>query len=230
MCGRFTLRITSAELAKFFELLREPQWKPRYNIAPTQPVGVIRRSADGRDCQLMHWGLIPSWAKDPKMGARMINARGETVATKPSFRAAFRRRRCLIPADGFYEWRKTGGRTKQPYHILMRDERPFAFAGLWERWTSEDGSELESCTIITTEPNDLLSELHDRMPVILAADDYDAWMNSENEETDELQGLLRPFPADKMKFYAIDTTVNSPRNDSPACIEPADVQGTLFQD
>lgn len=229
MCGRFTLRITSSELAKFFELLREPPWKPRYNIAPTQPVGVIRPSTEGRDFRLMHWGLIPSWAKDAKLGARMINARGESVATKPSFRSAFRRRRCLIPADGFYEWKKTGGRTKQPFYVLMRDEKPFAFAGLWERWTSDDGSELESCTIITTEPNELLSELHDRMPVVLAADDYDAWMNPGNEETGELERFLRPYPAERMKFYPIDTTVNNPQNDNPSCIEPAGEQGTLFE-
>ncbi len=223
MCGRFNLRTPAVELAEIFELLRTPELPPRFNIAPTQPVAVVRQVEAGRELSLLHWGLIPGWAKDPSMGARMINARSETVATKPSFRAAFKRRRCLIPADGFYEWKKTGGRTKQPFHIGMRDERPFAFAGLWEHWTGADGTAIESCTIITTEANDLLADVHDRMPVILTADDYTRWLDPKRDDKDELQSLLIPYPPDEMKAYPVGTIVNNPRNETPECIEPVEV-------
>lgn len=168
MCGRFTLRVPAAELVEIFRLLRRPDVQPRYNIAPTQPVAVVRRIDRGRELSMLRWGLVPSWAKDPKIGARMINARAETVATKPAFRTALRRRRCLVPADGFYEWAKSAGGTKQPHYITRRDGRPFAFAGLWESWDGPDGSSIESCTIVTTEANDLVGRIHDRMPVILS--------------------------------------------------------------
>ena len=228
MCGRFNLRLPSAQLAEIFHLLRAPDFLPRYNIAPTQPVAAIRTEDGQRELALLHWGLIPSWAKDPKMGARMINARAETVAEKPSFRSAFRRHRCLIPASGFYEWKQTDSRVKQPYHIAMRDDRAFAFAGLWEHWNGNDGSEIESCTIITTEANEFLKEIHDRMPVILHADDHDRWLDPKNENKTELLSLLTPYPAEEMRADTISTLVNNVRNDSPECLAPVNVQTSLF--
>jgi putative SOS response-associated peptidase YedK len=228
MCGRFNLHTSPAELAEIFDLLRMPELEPRYNIAPTQPVLGIVAAEAGREGRLFHWGLIPSWAKDPKLGGRMINARAETVATKPAFRAAFKRRRCLIPADGFYERKQTGGRTKQPMHIGRRDGRPFAFAGLWERWGGADGSEIESCTIVTTDANALLAEIHDRMPVILPERAYAVWLDREVDDREVLEGLLGPCPADELRAYPVATLVNSPKNDVPACLEPVGEQGTLF--
>jgi putative SOS response-associated peptidase YedK len=217
-------------MVELFQLLRLPELQPRYNIAPTQPVAVIRQRGSARELSLMRWGLIPSWAKDPAIGSRMINARAETVATKPSFRAAFKRRRCLIPADGFYEWQKRDGRTKQPFYIGLKDEQPFAFAGLWESWTAADGSEIESCTVITTAANDLLRELHDRMPVILDEDDYPRWLDPKPVSADNLQSLLHPFPSERMRFYPVNTVVNSPQNEVPQCIQRAGTQGTLFEE
>ena len=222
MCGRFNLQTPAADLVKFFDLLRTPGLQPRFNIAPTQPTLVIRRTDTGRSPDLLHWGLIPSWSKDPKIGSRMINARGETVAEKPSFRAAFKRRRCLIPASGFYEWKKNGA-TKQPYHIGMQNDQLFAFAGLWEYWKGADDSVIESCTIITTEANQLLADLHDRMPVILYSEDYDCWLDSENDDKDELQSLLVPHDPDAMVFYPVSTIVNNPRNEVPDCVEPISI-------
>ncbi len=219
MCGRFNLRTPATDLVKFFDLPRSPPLQPRYNIAPTQPALVIRQVDGSRRAELMHWGLIPSWSKDSKIGSRMINARGETVAVKPSFRAAFKRRRCLIPTNGFYEWKKTGGKSKQPYHIGMQDGQLFAFAGLWEHWEGADGSAINSCTIITTEANQLLADLHDRMPVILDSEDYVRWLDPENEDKDELQSLLVPHDPDVMSTYPISTIVNNPRNEVPDCIE-----------
>jgi putative SOS response-associated peptidase YedK len=167
MCGRFTLRTPARDMVEIFELLREPDLTPRFNIAPTQQVLVVRPDNKAREWTSMRWGLVPSWARESKSGPPMINARAETIATKPAFRTAFKKRRCLIPADGFYEWQKTGGKTKVPHYIRLADDRPFAFAGLWESRRVEDDSRLESCTIITCEPNTLMAELHDRMPVIL---------------------------------------------------------------
>jgi putative SOS response-associated peptidase YedK len=166
---------------------------------------------------MVRWGLIPSWAKDEKMGARMINARGETVAEKPSFRSAVKTRRCLIPADGFYEWVRTG-EGKQPHFIHFADARPFAFAGLWERWTKGGGEPLDTCTIITTSPNELIEDLHDRMPVILPADRYTEWLEPSPLNPDRLQELLVPHPAEGMEAYPVSTFVNKPANDGPECI------------
>ncbi len=224
MCGRFTLSSPGEVLAELFELVEMPEITPRYNIAPTQPVVAVHASEGaGRHCEMMHWGLIPSWADDPAIGARMINARAETVATKPSFRSAFRQRRCLVVADGFYEWQKLE-RRKQPHHIRLRDGRPFAFAGLWENWESGDRASVpasvRSCTIITTEPNELVAPLHNRMPVILHTRDYSVWLASEAKQFDTLGRLLRPYPADEMEASPVSTRVNKPSNDSPECIEP----------
>jgi putative SOS response-associated peptidase YedK len=168
---------------------------------------------------MLRWGPIPSWAKDANIGNRLINARADTVAAKPSFRSAFKRRRCLVPADGFYEW-KRDGKVKQPFFIHRKDEEPFAFAGLWERWENpEDGKEVQSCSLITTEANELMAPIHDRMPVILAESAYDRWLDLD-EPVSDLQSLLKPFPANELAAYPISTYVNSPKNQGPKCIEP----------
>lgn len=219
MCGRFTLRTPMAVLAEQFRLTVVEPIAPRYNIAPTQQVAAVRTAAETVDRELAHlrWGLIPSWARDRVIGNRMINARAETVAEKPSFRSAFRRRRCLVLADGYYEWRKVG-RAKQPYYFHMTGDGPFAFAGLWERW--EKGDEpIESCTIITTAANRLAREVHDRMPVILSPADCDLWLDR-SAQTAELAGLLRPYDAGQLTSHEVATLVNSPKNDDPKCVEP----------
>jgi putative SOS response-associated peptidase YedK len=218
MCGRFTLRTPATDLVEVFELLREPELSPRYNIAPTTRVAVVRQVGKARELSLMRWGLVPSWSKDPKSGPPLINARAETIATKRAFRSAFKRRRCLIPADGFYEWQKTDARNKIPHYIRMAKDRPFGFAGLWETWHGADASELESCTIITTEANDVLRPLHDRMPVILPDEEYATWLDPKNEDVPALEELLRPYLAAETSAFPISTLVNSPRNDSPECI------------
>lgn len=223
MCGRFALLTPGDTLLATFEVDATPlditQLIPRYNIAPTQPVLAVRQSAHGeqRELTFFRWGLIPSWAQDMKMGARLINARSETVAEKPAFRAAFKRRRCLIPADGFYEWQKLNGR-KQPLYIYLRRERPFALAGLWETWRAPDGGELDTCTILTTTPNELMEPIHNRMPVILHPEDFDDWLHP-GQKPDTALHLLRPYPAAEMAAYPVSTHVNNPANDDPMCIE-----------
>lgn len=221
MCGRFTLTHPDQDLALQFDLPEIPDLQPRYNIAPTQPVAAVRVAPESavRELALLHWGLIPFWAKDPKIGSRMINARSETAAEKPAFRAAFRRRRCLVVADGFYEWQKLNG-GKQPFYIRLHDGKPFAFAGLWEHWEGPDGAVIESCTLLTTEPNDVIRPLHNRMPVILQARDYDLWLDPEVQQAEQLQPLLGPYLPGGMEAYPVSRWVNSPRNDDPRCIEP----------
>ena len=221
MCGRFTLFAPGNELARMFGVDAVPQVEPRYNIAPSQPVMSVRISPErgGREFSPLRFGLIPSWAKDPSIGDRMINARAETVAVKPSFRSAIRRRRCLVPADGFYEWQRAPGR-KQPYYIRFRDGRPFAIASLWERWEGPDGSAVESCALITTAANDAISPMHDRMPVILASKDFDPWLDPSVPADDAILSLLRPFPADGMTAFPVGLQVNNPNVDRPSCIEP----------
>jgi putative SOS response-associated peptidase YedK len=221
MCGRFTLTLEPGELREAFPGVDIPEGiTPRYNIAPSQPVAVIPN--DGKNkLDFFLWGLIPSWAKDAAIGNRMINARAETLAEKPSFRAAYRRRRCLVLADGFYEWRKEpGNKPKTPMYIQMESKEPFAFAGLWEIWHSPDGSEVRSCNIITTEPNGLLKQIHNRMPVILPREAYELWTAPEEKDPSELDGLLVPFPAPEMMAYPVSRTVNSPANDGPELIAP----------
>ena len=219
MCGRFTLTTNLGAIAKRFGVARFlEEVGPRYNIAPTQTVIVV--SADGaRHLTEMRWGLIPSWAKDPAIGNRMINARAETVATKPAFRAALRKRRCLILADGFYEWQPVG-RRKQPVYITLKTREPFSFAGLWESWTSPDREEMKTCTIITTEANELLKPIHDRMPVILVKDAEAIWLDPTMQEPERLLSHLKPYPSDEMEVYPVSAKVNSPANDGPGCIQP----------
>jgi len=220
MCGRFALFALGQEVAEQFGVLIDHDLEPRYNIAPTQPVAAVRLAANSgeREFTYVHWGLIPSWAKDPKIGSRMINARSETAAEKPSFRAAFKRRRCLIPASGFYEWQKLSDR-KQPTFIHGADGRLLGLAGLWEVWHSSDGSVVESCTILTTQPNELMAPIHNRMPVIIAPEDYSMWLDPDPQPQDALH-LMRPYGSAEMNAYAVSTAVNSPRNDFAACIEP----------
>jgi putative SOS response-associated peptidase YedK len=223
MCGRFTLRAPASVVAEQFSLFDMPPFAPRFNIAPSQPVAVVRLDPEApeptRQVVWLRWGLIPGWADDPAIGNRLINARAETAAAKPAFRAAFRRRRCLVAADGFYEWQKTGGR-KQPFFIHRRDDRPFGFAGLWESWEGPDHSAVESCTLLTTEANPLLRTIHDRMPVILPAEQYDRWLDP-SQRPEQLQPLLAPWPDGDLDAYPVGTVVNSPASDDPRCIEPA---------
>ncbi|MBD1935241.1 MULTISPECIES: SOS response-associated peptidase [Cyanophyceae] len=219
MCGRFSQSKSAETIAQVFQVNNVPPLTPRYNIAPTQQIQTILQNAEEsqREFQMLHWGLIPSWAKDPKMGARMINARAETVTEKPSFRAAFKQRRCLILADGFYEWQQQE-KKKQPFYFRMNDENPFAFAGLWEHWKSDDGEVINSCTILTTEPNDLMRPIHNRMPVIIDPKDYDLWLDTEVKKPELLQPLLHPYSAEEMTAYPVSTKVNKPVNDSAELI------------
>src|SRR6266852_9641821 len=221
MCGRFTLKTPVERLSEKFQFPKIIPLKPRYNIAPSQPVAVVRLLPDDSDRKLamLRWGLIPPWIKDPTSGAQPINAKSETVAEKPMFREAFKRRRCLVPADGFYEWKQEGGR-KRPVYIRMKDGEPFAFAGLWERWVGEEDEFIESCTILTTEPNDLLEPIHNRMPVILDSKDYDLWLDPDVQQPDKLRPLLRPYPPEPMTFYQVNLRVNSPKHDDQLCLEP----------
>jgi len=221
MCGRFTLTVDPAELKEYFDGYIFPtQFAPRFNIAPTQPVLAIPNDAKNK-ADFFLWGLIPSWSKDPAIANKLINARGETLAEKPSFRGGFKYKRCLIPADGFYEWQvRAGEKTKTPYFIHMKDRLPFAFAGLWDEWHSPDGASLRTCTIITTEPNELMSTLHNRMPVILDPRDYEQWLDAAPQAPDKLQPLIRPFPADRMSAYPVSTMVNKPGHDRPELVVP----------
>ncbi|NJN14993.1 MAG: SOS response-associated peptidase [Oscillochloris sp.] len=221
MCGRYTLAISGEQAQQQFALPTTPTLAPRYNIAPTQSVAVVRAAEQRRDLALLRWGLIPGWAKDAAIGARMINARGETVAEKPAFKHAMRRRRCLIPADGFYEWQATA-EGKQPIYFQMADGTPFAFAGLWEQWRGPDGP-VESCTIITTSANELVHPVHDRMPVIVAPDDYVRWLAPELDDAAAVADLIKPFPADRMQSYMVSKAVNQVRNNGPELIAPAGV-------
>ena len=222
MCGRFTLTVDTAELQEAFSGFQFPvQVGPRYNIAPSQPVLVLAN--DGKNtADFFVWGLIPGWAKDPTIGARMINARGETLGEKPSFRGPYRYKRCLIPADGFYEWRQEpGAKLKTPHYIHMKNAQPFAFAGLWDEWLGPDGSQVKSCTIITTAPNALVAGIHERMPVILRREDYAAWLTPEARQPDELNRLLAAYPAEEMEAYPVSRLVNQARLDAPEMVRPA---------
>jgi putative SOS response-associated peptidase YedK len=220
MCGRFTLSINPDELQEQFGLSAPPpaELAPRYNIAPSQAVAVVANTPE-RVLELFQWGLIPSWAKDPKIGNRLINARAETLAEKPAFRTALKRRRCLVVADGFYEWKKDG-QAKTPILLKMKDDRPFAFAGLWEVWQPPDGSLLRTCTIITTEPNALVAGIHNRMPAILPPDAYDAWLQPGDVRPQDVLPLLGPFDAAQMRAVPVSTRVNNPAFDSPECVLP----------
>jgi len=221
MCGRFTLFEADTVLSREFGVSDIPPGSPRYNISPSQPVAAVRvpPAGRGRELVLLRWGLIPSWSKDPAIGNRLINARAETVREKPSFRNAFRRHRCLIPASGFYEWQRQE-RGKQPFFIRMRDARPFAFAGLWDRWESPDKGVIETCTILTTAANAVLVPIHDRMPVILPPAEYARWLDPTLPDTDSLAPLLVPYPPEDMLAFPVSPRVNVPTVDDEKCIAP----------
>ncbi len=207
---------------KVFGVSRDDfEWEPRFNIAPTQLVPTVRQDVrePTRHLSTMRWGLIPSWAKDPSVGSKMINAKSETAASKPAFSDALKKRRCLIPADGFYEWQKTA-KTKQPFCFTLSDDSVFAFAGIWDRWRDAEGRVLETCSILTTTPNAVTAGVHDRMPVILRSDDYDLWLDPGFQKVDEILPLLRPFDAAMMKKYPVSTRVNSVINDDSQCADP----------
>jgi len=222
MCGRFTLTVDPAELKDAFTDFKFPgRFAPRFNIAPTQPVLAIPNDGKGK-ADFFMWGLIPSWAKDPSMGNRLINARGETLAKKPAFRGGYKYKRCLILANGFYEWKsQPGTKTKTPYFIHLKSGEVFAFAGLWDEWHSSDGSTIRSCSIVTTVPNSLMSTIHNRMPVILQPSDYTEWLDTTPRTPESLTHLIQPFSAELMDAYPVSTLVNSPANDHAECISPS---------
>jgi putative SOS response-associated peptidase YedK len=221
MCGRFVLMSPGKSLASHFRLAEEPELEPRYNIAPTQSVPVIKNKpgALSRELKLFRWGLVPFWAKDASIGARIINARSESVAEKPAFRTPFKNRRCLVPADGFYEWKRSG-RLKQPYFFHMADGRVFAFAGLWDHWVGPDDRTIESVTLLTAEANELVAPVHERMPVILAEQDYDLWLDTTVKKPELLKPLLRAYPAGDMHRYPVSSRVNKPDGSGADLIEP----------
>ena len=220
MCGRFSLGGT-VRVGQLFDLPNWPETPPRYNIAPGQDVPAVIRNREtaARESRLFRWGLVPFWAKDPTIGNRLINARAETVAAKPAFRRPLRERRCLILADGFYEWEQCG-RRKQPWYIRMRDSRPFAFAGLWDRWQLASDEPIETCAIVTTEPNEVIGRVHNRMPAILSPEAYGLWLDPTFQDVEGVQAVLRPFPAEEMVAFPVGTQVNSPVHDSPDLIVP----------
>jgi putative SOS response-associated peptidase YedK len=223
MCGRYTLTSSGEDLALAFDLSELPLVVPRYNMAPTQEAAVVRvTEPDGpRRLDPLKWGLIPYWAKEASIGNRMINARAESVAEKPAYRWSFKKKRCLVAADGFYEWKKEG-KAKQPYLIHRKDGKPFAFAGLWSTWKNpeQDGKTVETFTILTTAANDLLRPLHDRMPVILGPESFDLWVDPRMEDAAKLQPLLVPHAVDGFEAFPVSRAVNSPANDIAGCIEP----------
>lgn len=222
MCGRYTLSTPSDDIALLFDISELMPLPPRYNLAPTQEAAVVRVKESGgpRRLDLLKWGLIPYWAKEASIGNRMINARSESVAEKPAYRTSFKNKRCLIPADGFYEWKKEG-KLKQPFLIRRKDAKPFAFAGLWSIWRDPERSQpVETFTILTTDANDLMRPLHDRMPVIVDRDNFDLWLDPKVGDAAQLQSLLVPHSPDDFEAFPVSRVVNSPANDLPNCIEP----------
>ena len=224
MCGRYALKAPSSELASRFKLDEVVDVAPRYNIAPGTDIPTIRRSPEGkRVMHLLRWGLVPHWAKDPSIGAKLSNARGETVADKPSFRDAFQRRRCLVPADGFYEW-KTEDKQKQPYYFSLKSGEPFALGGVWESWRAPNGDILRTCCLITTGPNEIMLPVHDRMPVIVSPNDYEAWLTG---EVGDALGLVRPYRTDEMQAWAVSRRVSRSGEEGADLVWPAGDEHTV---
>jgi len=219
MCGRYTIIASPEALRALFRYEEQPNFPPRYNVAPTQPIAIVRLVDGKRHFALVRWGLLPSWVKDPKTFTLLINARGETAAEKPAFRAAMKRRRCLIPADGFYEWQAVGNR-KRPFYVRAKSGAPLAFAGLWETWTGPNGEELETAAIVTTRANRTLSPIHDRMPVIVPPEAFDLWLDGATVDATTAAALIAPAPEDLLVAYEISTAVNRTANDNPKLLEP----------
>lgn len=219
MCGRYTVTSAPEAIRALFRYEERPNFPPRYNIAPTQPIAIVRLIDGQRQFALVRWGLLPSWVKDPKTFSLLINARGESVSTKPAFRAAMKRRRCLIPADGFYEWKPVGGR-KQPYYVRAKSGEPIAFAGLWETWTGPNGEELDTAAIVTTGANRTLLPIHDRMPVIVPQDAFDLWLNTDEVDARTAEAVIHPAPDNLLEAYPVSTAVNRTANDNPKLLEP----------
>jgi len=223
MCGRFTTTFEFSDIRVRWNLDRDlPKYTPRFNIAPEQispTIPIVVRHRGGNECRLMHWGLIPHWAADPSIGNRMINARAETLTELPSFKSLVNGGRCIIPADGFYEWRKEGKR-KVPMWIHLKSKEPFAFAGLWDVWRKPDGKRVESFTIITTEPNELIEPIHNRMPVILRPEDEEQWLDGSRTPFVKAKSLLKPYPDELMEAHDVSPIVNSAKYDGPECIQP----------
>lgn len=220
MCGRFVVRSSPEEIRRLLGYEDTPNFPPRYNVAPTQPIAIVRIDRGKRRFALTRWGLIPSWVKDPKQFALLINARAEGITQKASYRAAMQRRRCLVPADGFYEWQKTPG-GKRPFYVHARNGGPMAFAGLWETWMDATGGEIDTAAIVTCPANAMLAPIHDRMPVVLAPEKYDAWLDTENVDAAAASALLKPAPEDMLQAYEISTRVNSVKNEGAELVEPA---------
>ena len=216
MCGRFSLHVDINKVAQHFGVPATLETSPRYNVAPTQDVVSIMRNGSSH-LALLRWGLIPAWAKDETIGSRMINARAETLTEKASFKGLLRSKRCMIVADGFYEWRKENG-SKTPMYITLKNSEPFAFAGLWDQWKSPDGQLIRTCTIITTDPNDVVASIHNRMPAILVPDAYDLWLDPDVRDEHALTHWLSPYPAEEMTARPVSRMVNDPNHDSPELI------------
>jgi putative SOS response-associated peptidase YedK len=235
MCGRITLTITPEEIAELLGVQDLPRLEPRYNIAPTQTAAIIRclPGKSGREVAQLRWGLVPHWATDLSVGSQMINARSESISQKPAFREALKNRRCIVLGDGFYEWQREK-RKRQPFLIRMKDHKPFAFAGLWETWTPKNGAPPQPCetfTVLTTNSNELIRPLHDRMPVIIAPAHYDLWLDPNVTDSALLNPLFKPFPADEMECIPVNSFVNDAKNEGARCIAPPDVEKlepTLF--
>lgn len=228
MCGRYVIYGPDSQLIEAFDILEMPPFRPRYNVAPQTEVLVVRARPDGgRIGELVRWGLVPSWASDPSIGAKMINARAETAAAKPAFRAAFKRWRCIVPANGFYEWQAQPGRQrKQPFYVHPAGQPFFGFAGLTERWQGPDGP-LLSCAILTCAASEAMAPIHDRMPCILAPSDYARWIDPDNHDLADLQALLHPAPDDAIAARPVGHAVGSARNEGPQLIEPLDTAEIL---
>ncbi|MGB0767129.1 MAG: SOS response-associated peptidase [Phycisphaeraceae bacterium] len=228
MCGRYQLKTEAGRLAELFAALHVEGGEllaPRYNIAPGSPVLIVRDTPTGRAIEHVRWGLVPGWAEDPKIGYKMINARSESAATKPGFRGAMKYRRCIVPVSGFYEWKKIGAKAKQPHHVAVRGVEVFALAGLWERWQDPAGNELETMAILTCAPNEMMADLHDRMPCILDPNRYDAWLDLDQQDAAVASRVLKPYPADRMAAWPVSTYVNKAGNEGERCAQPVGQQG-----
>ncbi len=224
MCGRFVQKAKPKEIKKEFKIgqLNPTIFQPHYNIAPSRMIPAVLEKDGMRIVEPLKWGLIPSWSKDDSFASKLINARSETLSEKPSFREAFKKRRCIIPASGFYEWDKKGKGAKQPYYFYLKDKEVFGFAGLWEEWTDKESGEItQTCTIITTEANEILEPIHDRMPVILREENYSEWLDEREKDTHHLEEFFVPFPGEKMDSYPVSRDVNNPGNNSAELIKKA---------